>query len=194
MTKKDEIMDATYDLIIKNGLYNVSTNDIKHAANTSSGTIFYYFNSKDDLIEEVLIRYLLNMYTNQLDVIKSYEGDTYSSLKRFCHKLLELEDDISNQNEVKNGLLCFFEGKKDYSRINESFNQYDEYFISILRDIIETGKANDEIRLDLDTEELVVFIKFHIYGIFFLWMVNNVSDVEGYVELTFNHMWNYIKK
>lgn len=192
MTKKDEIMDATYKLIIEKGLYNVSTADIKDRANTSPGTIFYYFDSKDALIEEVLIKYLLNMYTEQLNVIDSFEGDTYTSLKQFCHKMIELEND-QNQ-ELKNGLLCFFEGKKDYSNINDSFNEYDDYFISILRKIVEKGKRNNEISEDLDTDELVVFIKFHIYGIFFLWMVDNVSDVEKYVDLSFKHMWNYLRK
>lgn len=194
MTKKEDIMDSTYNLIIENGLYNVSTNDIKKAANTSPGTIFYYFDSKDELIEEVLNKYLLDMYHEQLEKIKSFEGNTYDCLKQFCHKILELENDKANQDEIKNGLLCFFEGKKDYSNLNKSFEDYEEYFVSILRDIIEKGKRNDEIRPDLDTDELVIFIKFHIYGIFFLWMVNNISNVEEYVELTFKHMWDYIKK
>ena len=123
MTKKEEIMDATYHLMIKNGLYNVSINDVKNSADTSPGTIFYYFESKNELIETVLTEYLLKMYIRQLDTIKSYEGNTYESLKQFCHKIIELENsDISDKNEIKNGLLCFFEGKKDFPSINESFN------------------------------------------------------------------------
>ena len=194
MTKKDDIMDATYRLIVENGLYNVSTGDIKQAAETSPGTIFYYFKSKDELIEEVLKKYLLDMYRSQLDVIASFSGSTYDCLKMFCHKILELESsDKKHQDEVKNGLLCFFEGKKQYPNLSASFDDYDEYFISILADIVDKGKSVGEIREDLDTGELVVFIKFHLYGIFFLWMVDNISDVEEYVELTFTHMWNYMK-
>lgn len=195
MTKKDEIMDSTYELIIEKGLYNVSTNDIAIKANTSPGTIFYHFDSKDSLIEEVLIEYILNMYTTQLNAIESFEGNTYSCLKQFCHKILELEkQEKSNQDEVKNGLLCFFEGKKDYVNVNSAFDEYDKYFMSVLRKIIETGKNNGEIRLDLDTEKIAVVIKSHLYGTFFLWMVNNIDNVEEHVELSFNYLWDYMKK
>lgn len=53
MGKKDDIIDATLDLIDEIGLQSVTIAQILKKAKVGSGTLFNYFETKDELVHEV---------------------------------------------------------------------------------------------------------------------------------------------
>ncbi|QGQ99088.1 TetR/AcrR family transcriptional regulator [Paenibacillus psychroresistens] len=53
MSKREDIMIATLDLIDEEGLQSVTFSKILKKANVGSGTIFNYFSSKEELVNEV---------------------------------------------------------------------------------------------------------------------------------------------
>ena len=54
--RKDQIVRATVECIIKHGYYNFSMQDVARTAGVSKGIIHYYFLNKDDLMMSVLDR------------------------------------------------------------------------------------------------------------------------------------------
>ncbi|GGA25670.1 TetR/AcrR family transcriptional regulator [Paenibacillus physcomitrellae] len=53
MSKKQDIMTATLDLIHEEGLQSVTFSKLFKRANVGSGTIYNYFSNKEDLVNEV---------------------------------------------------------------------------------------------------------------------------------------------
>ena len=51
MNTYNKILENTYKLFLKKGLYNVSSEDISRASNISPGTLYYHFKNKDEIIE-----------------------------------------------------------------------------------------------------------------------------------------------
>jgi AcrR family transcriptional regulator len=51
--KKKAIFDATLDLISKNGFHAAPMSLVAKQANVAAGTIYHYFNSKEELISEL---------------------------------------------------------------------------------------------------------------------------------------------
>lgn len=53
MSKRDRILEASIPLFVKQGFDSTSVQDIANAANMAKGTVYLYFASKDNLIEQV---------------------------------------------------------------------------------------------------------------------------------------------
>jgi len=55
--KKEKIISAGFELICKNGYYNINTAQIAEHANVSTGIVYQYFNDKYDILIEGLKKY-----------------------------------------------------------------------------------------------------------------------------------------
>ena len=54
---RQKILDAAQSLVMQHGFAATSVDEIQEAAGVSRGTIFYHFDSKDDIARELLERY-----------------------------------------------------------------------------------------------------------------------------------------
>src|SRR5690625_2379966 len=69
--KKKDILDAALKLVIKYGIKKVSINEIAKDADVSQVTIYNYFGSKDQLIDEVIAYYINNLWIEYEEIIYS---------------------------------------------------------------------------------------------------------------------------
>mgnify|MGYP002869000972 CR=1 FL=1 len=181
MSTKDKIMESTFRLLLDKGHIEVSLSEIIEASQVGYGSIYYYFEDKDQLIQFVLNKYIIDMFFNQLDSIR-LKDDLFSNLNNFYHKVLGLNEDnsyISYKNisiessAFKKMILLTFEGQQKYEEEHDYFRKYNEKFAAIVREIIRCGIENKEIEKDIDIDKMAFFIKSNIYGIFFLWLVDD---------------------
>ncbi len=56
MSKRDDILAATLDLISEEGLQSITFSKIFNRANVGSGTVYNYFRNKEDLVGALYIR------------------------------------------------------------------------------------------------------------------------------------------
>lgn len=54
--RKNEILDISEELFAKNGFDYTSTNDILNKAGIARGTLYYYFKSKEEILDSVISR------------------------------------------------------------------------------------------------------------------------------------------
>lgn len=199
MKTYDKIMESTYRLFLEKGFHEVSWADISEEAGISPGTLYYYFKTKDELILAVLDTYVLEYYFEFLNNAKMVKGSTYNRLKGLYRESLGLDRNFkprylsSNQNDYKKMLLLSFEGIQKYSQVSDNYNEYNKAYTREIERLVEFGKGNGEINPDLSTEELVLFIKSSINGVFFLWIVQDNMDVRHIVEVNIDSVWNYMK-
>lgn len=52
-TRRDELLEAASDLFLENGYRDTSVNSIVESIGVSKGTFYYYFDSKEDVLEEL---------------------------------------------------------------------------------------------------------------------------------------------
>lgn len=200
MKTYDKIMESTYRLFLEKGFHEVSWADISEDAGISPGTLYYYFKTKDELILAVLDNYVLEHYYDFLNNAKQVKGSTYNRLKGFYRESLGLDKDFkprllsNNQSDYKKVLLLSFEGIQKYRQISDNYNEYNRVYTQAIMDLVEFGKRNGEINPELSTEELTLFIKSSINGLFFLWIVQDDLDVRRIVEVNIYSVWNYMKK
>ncbi len=59
--KRKQILEAAIKVFANNGFYNSKVEEIANEANVGKGTVYEYFNSKQDLFQEML-KYIHNIY------------------------------------------------------------------------------------------------------------------------------------
>jgi AcrR family transcriptional regulator len=55
--KKEAILDAMLDMVIKTGFHSSPMSKLAKEANVAAGTIYHYFTSKDEIIDAIYQRY-----------------------------------------------------------------------------------------------------------------------------------------
>src|SRR5690625_1864846 len=68
--KKTNILDTALRLFLDEGVRSVSVAEIARQAEVSQVTIYNYFESKDNLIEEVIKYYLQQVWDEYIDIFE----------------------------------------------------------------------------------------------------------------------------
>lgn len=71
-TKYDQILDALQDLLERKNLQTISVSEIAQQAGIGKGSIYYYFSSKDEILEALVKR----RYEQPLKTAKNLAGQT----------------------------------------------------------------------------------------------------------------------
>ncbi|MDB5052261.1 MAG: amine oxidase [Bacilli bacterium] len=107
--KREYVSDVALNMFIEKGFENVSVDDIIQATNTSKGTFYHYFNSKEDIVIEVT-RKQIDIITDWVkqppSKVQSLEGhinrlfvDLASATSKY-HKLIQSLTILSLQNKT----------------------------------------------------------------------------------------------
>ena len=196
MNTKDKIMESTFKLLLEKGFLEVSMADIVSASEVGYGSVYYYFEDKDHLIQSVLNKYVSEMFLNQLDKVE-LSDDLYENLNEFYKRVLGLNDDYSfvtykdisiDSDVFKKIILLSFEGQQKYEKEHENFQIYIERFTEVVKKIIKTGIDKNQVKKDIDIDESVFMIKSSMYGIFFLWLVQEIDDIKSTIDIQIRHI------
>ena len=79
MSKKEDILNTTLQLVIEKGIHNTPMSLISEVAGVGMGTIYNYFESKEELINALYLKlkedeaaYMLNNFDSNLSVRQSF--------------------------------------------------------------------------------------------------------------------------
>ena len=180
MSKRDKILNAALHLLVEQGQQAASMKWIAREAECGIGTMYNYFPSKENLINELYLEMktkYLNYILIALDTnkpIKQQFVDTWSKALEFA---------INNKAESK-----FLEKYSHSPIISEHMRNKTIQLLSPLIEIFEKGKKEGIIK-KRDTMQLLIFV----YGAITASVINqsemNTEDVEAIVIMA----WDAIK-
>ena len=87
MSKRDDILNATFELIDEQGLQSVTFAKIFKRANVGSGTVYNYFADKDELVSELYIRIAAHM-AEIMGMQELPDGSVYERFLFFAENFL----------------------------------------------------------------------------------------------------------
>ena len=94
-SSKETILQNALSLFAQRGFDSVGISEICESAKITKPTLYYFFKSKDGLLEEILKTFLLPLSENLTEWGKyeplpaEYEKDVYALLTRICNGLFE---------------------------------------------------------------------------------------------------------
>lgn len=157
LKKKKSIMDAAFALFNQYGYANVTIANISKEAHVSLETIYNYFESKENLKNELLRQIIDDFCTLTENIMKSdipvkekFEKLLLSKVefgKQFSHEFLT--EELHELND-----LDLFGGEEKR-----------QFFLEIMRQIIEQGRKGKIITVNASSEALTTYIEIFQYYI-----------------------------
>jgi AcrR family transcriptional regulator len=187
MDKRNRVLEAALRLFVENGFHNTPTSKIANEAGISSGTLFYFFPTKDALVIALYLDIKSRLYN-------------------------DISDSTSDQIEFKTVLkknyettLIWAKNHKLEFKFIEQFNtspylkniglEEIEKYIKPLKDLLQNAK-NEHVLKDIDLEIMFAMISSHTFGInqYILSKELSEQNTQLIISETFDLLWDMIKK
>jgi len=103
-SKRDRLIDAALRLFYEHGIERTTIADIAAAANVPPGNVYYYFKTKDDIVDAVVSARVTEIEATLAALTERYDNPT-DRLKALFNSLTEQAETIS-QHGCATGSLC----------------------------------------------------------------------------------------
>lgn len=135
-TRKNEILSVAEHLFIEKGYDETSVNDILQAAAIGKGTFYYYFESKEEVMNAVVNRFVTIFAEN---AEKIAEDSTLTALEKFSAILLGQAGSIDNEEWVLSELHKVENAKLHQKSLTETILAICPYLTAVVKQGIEEG-------------------------------------------------------
>ncbi|QKS70308.1 TetR/AcrR family transcriptional regulator [Paenalkalicoccus suaedae] len=169
-SKKEAILDTAETLFYKHGFHAVGIKRILEEAGVATMTMYYHFKSKEELIEEILLRREQHYFlTIDSKLNKHADARTYA------HSLIDAHQAWLEESG-KNGCL-FLRAKQEYAESNEQIASISKAHKQKLMDKIEkdlSGITNEK--------ECILYLSIIIEGMTSMIQLVDKEDVKHHAH------------
>ncbi|MEC0256825.1 TetR/AcrR family transcriptional regulator [Paenibacillus lautus] len=160
--KKNQVLEATFNLINTNaGIENVTVDEIARYSNVGKTTIFKYFGSKENLIQEVFKYFLTQMGETAREIMAKNKPFEETIIAMSQNKINYLEK-INKQFYLD--LMDYFT-KKDDDGLSLMMQQYVKESYSLMLDLFHRGRKEGKVDLKYSDEFLLIYFQALVEGI-----------------------------
>ncbi len=154
--KRRDIALACRDLLLENGIDNLTIAQIAQSAGVGKGTIYEYFENKEDIVFEIIATFLTE-YQKRLEELAVSPLRTRQKLFEFCYTLFENEEGQKHLEIYKEFLAISLTHKVEamLAFSEQTRGEFRTILERILTEGIERGELRERHR-DL-AETLIVF-------------------------------------
>ena len=202
MDNRDKIIEIAFLLSLKNGFDRVSIKRIQDESGIAVGSIYYYFNDKNEILVSIIKKYFIGIVPEFKEAVKDFNGSfmekmyfvfTYKANcfnKEKFHLNSLASHEFNNKNYFMLGMSIFHQYPEARSLFYELNEELHDFYNELIQEAIEKG----EIREDIDIKALNVFIRTLLEGYIDLWLNQSEFSFEDIVEDNMKMLWEAIKK
>jgi AcrR family transcriptional regulator len=177
--RRKDIIDAAEELFFTKGYVATTMDDISKMAEFSKRTVYVYFNRKEQIYFEIMVRgykKLICLIENEIEDAK--EMNALDKLVRICRTFFKFSNEHTEYfnaiMEYENGELDFVKEISDKSR--EECYELGEKVFSVLVSTIEGGIEEGVIKRELDVVSTAIVLWSCTLGVF-----NTISKKKNYL-------------
>ena len=166
--KKVFAIEAAAEVFARKGFHGATTQDIAEAMGIQQGSLYYYFKSKQQALQEVC-EYGFDNYVERMKKICVKDQPFEAKMLAIVTSHLSQYSQTDNALKVHNEQRLFLP-KQCRVRIKELGSAYRELLEQVLRDAMQAGV----LRADIDTH----FVAYSIIGVCNTWGANLSRDTD----------------
>jgi AcrR family transcriptional regulator len=157
--RRKELIDAAEELFREKGCEETSVSDIVKKVGVAQGTFYYYFKSKDDILDAVLDHYLRDHLERTVrDIIADESRDALQKLQQIINATLSFQTGEKN-------LIEFLHADKNMVSHQKYMVKVQDTFVPLITELVEEGVREGlfEVPYPRETVEylLVMFTYLH---------------------------------
>lgn len=165
--RKEQILTCAKRLFSKNGFYKTQIADIVKSSKIARGTIYHYFENKDDIFIT-----LLGQYCRQWEAaiaIRSEEIDLFAITPKeyLQHRIRKTLKFFAEDRHISNIVLRVGIGLP--GDLESSIKEFETIIIQIIMNDLKLGIRQGSVKADIDTEMVANMIAGSLFRIAYLY-------------------------
>ena len=146
--KKEQILDAMQELMGYSKAQSISVSDVAQTAGIAKGSIYYYFSSKNDIIDAVIERSYSRVLDAGKELAASSHMDAFKKMELIYHACLDSSTELRRQEAIGT-----FNEQQESAFIHQKFARIIITRLKpILTDIIRQGMEEGTIHCEYPEE------------------------------------------
>jgi TetR/AcrR family fatty acid metabolism transcriptional regulator len=162
-----QILEAAVNVFARAGLHNARMDDIAEEAGLSKGAIYWYFDSKD----EIIITILDNLFQREMDDMRALQSTERTASQRLMDFATHAMQDVIQVQAILPIAYEFISASYRRDEVSNALEQYYNSYMEILIPIIQEGIDQGEFRPE-DPEEIAIAVGTVFEGTLNLWAYN----------------------
>ncbi len=183
---KETIIRESTRLFLENGFRGTSVKRITEAAGIGRGTLYWYFKSKEEILESIFRKFEHGFVDGFMEAVQNCNGDfiaKYKTFHRFTALFVRDNRDLS---------LAFHTVMSEIAGTNTQAEKVTkeiwERYRHFLEEMLERGKREGTVEASADSAVYAHVIMASLTGILVQWFVSGESlDVPAFVR-TFRNL------
>ena len=176
--RKKQIIEAGLRVFSRRGLQQATMDDIVAESGLSKGTLYWYFESKDDII----IAILENLFTNELSNIDLSSYSEMSASELIEMYLKTTMDDVTKMLRLLPLTYEFYSMAFRNEKIRAILNKYFNNYLNMMVPVIQKGIDDGEFR-PMDAADAAIAFGATFEGLLLMWMYDpDLVDPERQFE------------
>ena len=151
--RKEQILEAATEVFIRAGFHKARMDDIAKQAGLSKGALYWYFDSKDAIIQAILDR----MFGREYEKLAAFVEADIPAMEKMESFLEFAVSDIVRMEPLMPIMYEFWALLLREKRVKEVLGGYYTGFFDLFRPIIQQGIDSGEFR-EVDPEDVVVVV------------------------------------
>ena len=184
--RKNQILDAAASVFARSGFSKARMDDIATESGLSKGTLYWYFNSKDEIILAMVDRLFEREFAD-LEALKQADGTAIQRMAEFTDFLIQ---DLSQYIELIPIVYEYLSLSFRDITIRQTLRDYSRSYLELLIPIIQQGIDQGEFR-QADASEVAISIGAIIEGTILLWVYDSETiQVEKHIRSGINLLFD----
>ena len=165
--RRNQILDAATKVFVRQGFQHARMDDIVEESGLSKGTLYWYFKSKEDIINAILRR----LFTGDLEHLESlvYAPGTASE------RLIQLTDHrvsgLKRMSSLVPIIFEFYAVAVHQQWVQQFINEYFHHFRTLLEELVQQGIDSGEFR-QVNARNTAISIASLYEGLTLHWMID----------------------
>jgi AcrR family transcriptional regulator len=174
----DQILDAACEVFVEKGFQKARMDDIADKSGLSKGALYWYFNSKDDIVLGIFER-IFSRETEDLEGLISSEYTASDQLLEYTDRVIK---DVNRLLRFAPLAYEFLSLAFRHKFFQTAFKRYLRDHMDILIPIIQHGVATGEFRI-LDPKEAAIAVGAIFEGTLALWVYDkDLVEPEHHIK------------
>lgn len=178
---KETIIRESTKLFLANGYRGTSVKEITEAAGIGRGTLYWYFKSKDEVLESIFEKFEHEFLDGLIAVVHGCEGDFTTKYKAYHKYATEFARDNRELALAFNTLLNEIVGTNTEAErmVKAIYAKYQKF----IEGMLENGKEDGSVLADVDSAIYANVIIANHTGMLVQWFVNgDFLDARAFVR------------
>ncbi|PKL57783.1 MAG: hypothetical protein CVV34_05725 [Methanomicrobiales archaeon HGW-Methanomicrobiales-5] len=178
---KERIIRESIRLFLANGFKGTSVEEITKAAGVGKGTLYWYFKSKDEILQSIFRKFEHDFVDTLIHAVAECKGDFIAKYKVYHKAATEFARDDRELSLASNALLNEIVGTNTESEAIVRV-VYEKYRLCV-QQMLEDGKRDGSVNPELDSVLYSHVINACHTGMLVQWFLNGeMLDVRAFVR------------